>query len=142
MHLFTAAQTATLKPWFLLDKPGPLVGLHVIHTGNGTCRADRWAAPCALLLETPDNHTLLGKPHTLESAEGWPGGFGRQRFWLGRHSWTGCGRMHLLSGRDLRGDRGCHRAGVLRVGPEPGMRPGAVRRHSGPKASAQSDHLA
>jgi GNAT superfamily N-acetyltransferase len=69
MHLLTPAQTATLKPWFLPDRPGPLVGLHVIHTGNGTCRADRWPAPRTLLLETPDNYTLMGDPHALEPAD-------------------------------------------------------------------------
>lgn len=61
----TVEQLATLRSWFLPDRPGPLVGLHVIQTGNGTCLADRWPEPRALLVETAGNYTLTGDPRVL-----------------------------------------------------------------------------
>lgn len=61
----TLAQLATLKPWFLPDRPGPLIGLHVIHTGHGHGWADRWPNPRALLVETGHNYSLAGDPTVL-----------------------------------------------------------------------------
>ena len=43
MILLTPQQTAALYDWFVPDRPGPLVGLHVIQTGQGVCYADRWS---------------------------------------------------------------------------------------------------
>jgi hypothetical protein len=65
MKLLTPEQTVMLKKWFLPDQPGPLVGLHVIHTGNGACFVDSWPAPQAVLVETAGNYTLLGAPQAL-----------------------------------------------------------------------------
>jgi RimJ/RimL family protein N-acetyltransferase len=62
-------QTATLKHWFLPDRPGPLIGLHVIHSGNGTCLVDRWPAPQVVLVEIAGNYTLMGAAHVLTAAD-------------------------------------------------------------------------
>jgi RimJ/RimL family protein N-acetyltransferase len=65
----TVEQLATLRSWFVPDRPGPLVGLHVIQTGNGTCLADRWPDPRALLVESAGNYTLTGDPRVLQPAD-------------------------------------------------------------------------
>jgi RimJ/RimL family protein N-acetyltransferase len=69
MKLLTPKQTATLKKWFLPERPGPLVGSHVIHTGNGACFVDRWPAPQVVLVETAGNYTLLGAAQALTPAD-------------------------------------------------------------------------
>jgi GNAT superfamily N-acetyltransferase len=58
-------QAAVLRGWFLPDRPGPLVGLHVLQTGYGTCSADRWPHPRALLAEVAGNYALVGEPEVL-----------------------------------------------------------------------------
>jgi hypothetical protein len=68
MLQLTYQQTVTLKNWFLPDRPGPLMGLHVIHTGHGHCWADRWPDPRALLVETAGNYSLAGDPAVLTPA--------------------------------------------------------------------------
>jgi hypothetical protein len=65
MMLLTPAQTALLQPWFLPERPGPLVGAHVIATGCGACWVDRWPAPRAVLVETGGNWSLVGDPQAL-----------------------------------------------------------------------------
>ncbi len=65
MTPLTLEQTTTLKPWFLPERPGPLIGLHVIQTGNGRCFVDRWPEPNAVLIETAGNYTLLGNPQAV-----------------------------------------------------------------------------
>ncbi|HEX6383889.1 MAG TPA: GNAT family N-acetyltransferase [Anaerolineae bacterium] len=69
MILLTPEQTATLREWFLPERPGPLVGQHIIHTGYGTCWADRWPDPRAILVETAGNYALAGDPRALEPAD-------------------------------------------------------------------------
>jgi len=59
------SQLGELRPWFLPDRPGPLVGLHVLRTGNGACFADRWPEPGALLAACAGNYSLLGDPEAL-----------------------------------------------------------------------------
>ncbi len=56
---------ATLRGWFLPERPGPLVGMHVIQTGHGRCWVDRWPNPRAVLVETGQNYSLLGDPDAL-----------------------------------------------------------------------------
>jgi RimJ/RimL family protein N-acetyltransferase len=58
-----------LRDWFVPDRPGPLVGLHVIQTGNGACFADRWPNPRAILVETAENYSLAGAPEALTPVE-------------------------------------------------------------------------
>lgn len=64
MLLLTPAQTATLRPWFLSERPGWLVGMHVINTGHGACFVDRWPEPQAAFIATADNGALVGNPNT------------------------------------------------------------------------------
>lgn len=54
-----------LKPRFLPDRPGPLIAMHVIHTGHGHAWADRWPDPRAFLTETAGNYSLSGDPAAL-----------------------------------------------------------------------------
>ncbi len=77
MFQLTPDQTATLRDWFLTDRPGPLVGLHVIHTGNGSCFVDRWPDPRAVLVETAENYALTGVPAALQPVDlqPWIAGF-------------------------------------------------------------------
>lgn len=65
MIRLTPDQAITLRPWFLPERPGPLVGSHVLRTGHGACWVDRWPAPRVVLAETVDNYTLLGDAHAL-----------------------------------------------------------------------------
>jgi GNAT superfamily N-acetyltransferase len=65
----TRAQLATLRHWFLPERPGPLVAQHVLGTGNGTCLADRWPDPRALLVQTGGNYTLAGDPGALDPGD-------------------------------------------------------------------------
>lgn len=65
MILLCPERAATLRDWLVPDRPGPLVGLHVLETGNGTCFADRWPHPRAALWETAGNYALVGDPAAL-----------------------------------------------------------------------------
>lgn len=65
----TQERTTLLSGWFLPERPGPLIGAHVIHTGNGRCLVDRWPAPQALLVETAGNYTLVGDPDAFTPAD-------------------------------------------------------------------------
>ena len=59
------AELTSLKPHFLPDRPGPLIGLHVIQTGHGHAWADRWPNPHAILTETAGNYSLTGDPNAF-----------------------------------------------------------------------------
>lgn len=61
----TLPQLTALKPRFLPDRPGPLIGLHVLHTGHGHAWVDRWPEPRAILTETAGNYSLTGDPDAL-----------------------------------------------------------------------------
>src|SRR5215204_1054298 len=69
MLRLTTAQTASLQSWFLPERPGPLVGAHIITTGHGSCWADRWPAPRAVLAEIAGFYTLLGDAQALTAAD-------------------------------------------------------------------------
>lgn len=62
----THDQIATLRHWFLPERPGPLIGPHVIHSGYGTCHADRWPQPRVLLLNAGGNLALHGDSAVLQ----------------------------------------------------------------------------
>jgi hypothetical protein len=65
----TRARLATLRHWFLPERPGPLVAQHVLGTGNGTCLADRWPDPRALVVQTGGSYTLAGDPGALDPGD-------------------------------------------------------------------------
>jgi RimJ/RimL family protein N-acetyltransferase len=69
MILLSPEQAATLREWFLPDRPGPLIGLHVLQTGHGSFLVDRWPDPRAALVETAGNHSLVGDPTALTPAD-------------------------------------------------------------------------
>ena len=61
----TSEQAADLRGWFLPDRPGPLVGLHVLQTGHGVWFVDRWPKPRAILVGSGFNYALVGEPGVL-----------------------------------------------------------------------------
>lgn len=71
MIKLASSQFKTLRHWFASERPGPLVGLHVLQTGNGASFADRWPNPRTLLVNTAENYSLTGDsdaltPHDLK----------------------------------------------------------------------------
>ena len=69
-------QAATLRPWFLPEKPGKLLGLHVINTGHGSCWVDRWPNPRGVLVNSGLDYFLAGGTdaldgRTLRQITGW-----------------------------------------------------------------------
>jgi RimJ/RimL family protein N-acetyltransferase len=69
MLQLTYAQAADLRSWFLPDRPGPLVGLHLLQTGYGVCFADRWPEPRVALVRTGFDYALAGDPGVLRPDE-------------------------------------------------------------------------
>jgi GNAT superfamily N-acetyltransferase len=57
-----------LAGWFTPERPGPLIHQHVVHTGRGRCRVDRWPDPRVVLAETAGNYALHGDPAQLPAA--------------------------------------------------------------------------
>lgn len=68
MIQLTSPQLTTLHNWFLPERPGPLIGPHLLTTGHGTAWADRWPDPRALYVESAQNGSLLGDPTALTPA--------------------------------------------------------------------------
>lgn len=55
-----------LQPWFAPERPGPLIYQHIVGTGVGRCRVDRWPDPQVVLAELPGgNFALRGDPRAL-----------------------------------------------------------------------------
>ena len=65
----TRARLATVRHWFQPERPGPLVAQHVLATGNGTCLADRWPDPRALVVQTGGNYTFAGDLGALDPGD-------------------------------------------------------------------------
>jgi RimJ/RimL family protein N-acetyltransferase len=63
--LLEPSRSDTLRRLFLPDRPGPLVGLHAIQTGNGALFVDRWPDPRGVLARTGGNYSLVGDPEAL-----------------------------------------------------------------------------
>ncbi len=60
-----STQHAALRTRFHPERPGPLVGPHLLQTGYGSCRADRWPDPRVLLVGVGGNYALVGDPAAL-----------------------------------------------------------------------------
>ena len=69
MIILEPAQAVRLRGRFLPERPGPLVEAHVLQTGHGTLRVDRWPDPRVVLAETADNYSLTGDPAAVSPAE-------------------------------------------------------------------------
>jgi GNAT superfamily N-acetyltransferase len=65
MILVTRSQLASLAEWLPPEKPGYLVGPHVLNTGHGRAWVDRFPNPGAMLAETAGNYQLYGQPDSL-----------------------------------------------------------------------------
>lgn len=51
------------------ERPGPLVHEHVVRTGRGRIRVDRWPNPRVVLAELSGNYALRGAPDAPDPAE-------------------------------------------------------------------------
>jgi GNAT superfamily N-acetyltransferase len=65
----TLEQVAALPGRLLPGGPGPTVAEHVAATGYGTCSADRWPDPRALVAGCGGNYALSGDPAALRPAD-------------------------------------------------------------------------
>ena len=63
--MLTLAQAQHLRDRFRPERPGPLVGVHVLNTGYGACFVDRWPDPRAILADVAGNQSLLGDSAAL-----------------------------------------------------------------------------
>ena len=61
------AVTARANGWFAPERPGPLVGAHVVRTGIGSALVDRWPAPLAVLVAAGGNLSLAGEPGAIDA---------------------------------------------------------------------------
>ena len=69
MKLLSPQQTKSLKHLLLPDSPGPMTGLHVINTQQGSCHVDQWTGPQIILFHTGGNYSLIGNPEHLNPAD-------------------------------------------------------------------------
>jgi RimJ/RimL family protein N-acetyltransferase len=69
MFAVSPEQAADLRSWFTPERPGPLVGLHVLATGHGTLYVDRWPDPRTVLAESGRNYALAGAADVLAPAD-------------------------------------------------------------------------
>lgn len=69
MLILTPQQTLKLSEWFAPERPGPLVGMHLINTGHGACWVDRWPEPRAVLASSADNYIFAGEVAAFPVAE-------------------------------------------------------------------------
>ncbi len=61
----------SLRPWFTPERPGPTIFEHVVRTGVGRIRADRWPDPRVVLAELPgQNLALRGDPGPVTNLTG------------------------------------------------------------------------
>ncbi|MBM7787669.1 GNAT family N-acetyltransferase [Tenggerimyces flavus] len=63
MITISGAELASLRPWFAREPLGPrrLLGQHVLATGVGVVRVDRWPDPELVLVDVVGNLALLGR---------------------------------------------------------------------------------
>ena len=69
MRLLHPSERAALGARLRPDRPGPLVGLHVLHSGHGACFVDRWPEPLAVLSVAGPNYSLQGDPGAFTAQE-------------------------------------------------------------------------
>jgi RimJ/RimL family protein N-acetyltransferase len=58
-------QLPALRRWFSPERPGPLIFEHVVRTGHGQVRVDRWPDPRVVVAALPGNLALRGTPEAL-----------------------------------------------------------------------------
>src|SRR5262245_59328321 len=63
MIQLSRTEAQRLRPWFAEERPGPdAIAAHVLSTGHGHWRVDRWPEPRAVLVESAGNYLLRGDP--------------------------------------------------------------------------------
>lgn len=68
--MLLAPDARALAPFFAPERPGPLMHSHVVTTGVGRVRVDRWPDPQAAHVELPGgNHQLAGDPDALSPTD-------------------------------------------------------------------------
>lgn len=65
MKLLSPQERAALRLWLPADRPGPMVGLHVLNTGQGAFYADCWPDAHALVINSGGNYAMHGSPQAL-----------------------------------------------------------------------------
>jgi GNAT superfamily N-acetyltransferase len=65
MEPLDPAHWPPLREHFVPDRPGPLIGLHAINTGVGSCWVDRWPRARAGIVFTGGNLTCWGDADAL-----------------------------------------------------------------------------
>jgi len=68
MQRLAREQLCVLRPWFMPERPGPLIFSHHQATGFGQCRIDRWPDPRAVVVEVGGNYTIMGDPTAISTA--------------------------------------------------------------------------
>jgi GNAT superfamily N-acetyltransferase len=61
---------ADVAGFFTPERPGPLIWQHVVSSGVGSCRADRWPAPRTVVAESGGNVALRGVPRAIDGLAG------------------------------------------------------------------------
>ena len=61
---------ADVAGFFEPERPGPLIQQHVLRTGVGVCRVDRWPAPRTVMAEVGGNVALRGVPRDIGGLAG------------------------------------------------------------------------
>ncbi len=69
MIALAPSQLEAFAGWFTPERPGYLVGSHVLNTGYGRAWADRFPNGRALLAEVAGNYQLYGDPQAFTPAE-------------------------------------------------------------------------
>ncbi|MEJ3657623.1 GNAT family N-acetyltransferase [Actinomycetes bacterium KLBMP 9759] len=67
VHTVAREQLHDLRPWFLPERPGPMMFEHAVRTGVGRCLVDRLDDPRSVVVELPGgNYQLRGAPTQLD----------------------------------------------------------------------------
>ena len=69
MFQLSLEDARTLKGWFLPERPGRLLGLHIITTGCGSCWVDRFPNPTGVLVHSGFDYFLVGAPQAFKSRD-------------------------------------------------------------------------
>ncbi len=69
MRALAPSEFESVRDFLTEERPGPLVGQHVLATGNGSLWVDRLPGPRAVLARTAGNWSLAGEPEAIDPGE-------------------------------------------------------------------------
>lgn len=69
MIVLPSGEVATVRPWFVPERPGPMIYAQLVATGHGRVLVDRWPDPQLVIAELRGNHALRGDPASLDPAQ-------------------------------------------------------------------------